>query len=140
MHDFNNFEFPAQLAKVLAVKCDIRKHFVEAYKAKDLKKLKNIIDKELKPLIKDCECLAKIHRDQWLSMYKPFGLEVLEIRYGGLINRLKSLNDRVESFVNNKISNIPEFETKLLPFAGGPEKSMIHINSYQRMATPSVIF
>jgi hypothetical protein len=36
-------------------------------------------------------CLGNL----WLKTYKPFGLEVLEIRYGGIRTRLQSLHERI---------------------------------------------
>jgi hypothetical protein len=49
----------------------------------------------------------------WLATYKPFGWEVIEQRYGGLLARLEGLADRLEQYLEGRIDSIPEFETQL---------------------------
>jgi len=46
----------------------------------------------------------------WLATYKPFGLEVIERRYGGLIARLQSLFDRLKDYLEGDVQSIPELE------------------------------
>jgi len=38
-------------------------------------------------------------------------IRIVELRYGGLIIRLNSLYDRIKGYLDNKYTNIPEFET-----------------------------
>ena len=76
----------------------------------------------------------------WLKTYKPFGLEVLEIRYGGLITRMESLVDRLDDFLSGEVTTIPEFETTLEAFDKGSKESLSNIGHYRRMATPSSLF
>ncbi|OGS22317.1 MAG: hypothetical protein A2252_05730 [Elusimicrobia bacterium RIFOXYA2_FULL_39_19] len=132
--------FPCQIAKVLALKCDIRKNIVKAYKSGNKKGIKQLISNELNPLITETRKLWKVHRTVWLSTYKPFGLEVIEIRYGGLINRLESLKDRLNDYISGDVKTIPEFETKLLKFHKTSKKYLLHVNTYKRVATPSAMF
>lgn len=127
--------FPAQVARVLALKCDCRKNLVKAYRAEDRDRLKILLDEEAKPLLSELERLWQMHREMWLATYKPFGLEVIEIRYGGQIIRVRSLIDRVQAYLDGEVASIPEFETELLRWAedqGG-------LGHYRRIATPSAI-
>ena len=34
------------------------------------------------------------HRSNWFAMYKPFGWDVLDLRYGGLLNRMETMHER----------------------------------------------
>ena len=131
--------FPAQIAKVLAIKSDCRKNLVAAYKDNDKKKIAELLEKEVKPLLAELKKLWQIHRAMWLETYKPFGLEVIEIRYGGLMARLESLISRLEEYLKGTLQSIPEFETQLLKFQRGSAANLHHIGSYQRIATPSAI-
>ncbi|MFH0796476.1 MAG: beta-N-acetylhexosaminidase [Candidatus Omnitrophota bacterium] len=131
---------PAQIAKVIAIKCDCRKNLVSAYRAKDKKRMRCILNQEVVPLTREVRTLWKIHRGMWLNTYKPFGLEVLEIRYGGLIARLESLQERLKEYLDGKVTSIPEFETKLLKFQEGSAEESYGVGSYRRIATPSAIF
>lgn len=128
--------FPAQLARTLALKCDVRKNLVKAYKAGDRQKLAELLEQEVRPLAAELEALWKMHRAMWLATYKPFGLEVIEIRYGGQIMRARSLGDRLQDYLDGRIESIPELETDLLKWA----KDQGGIGHYRRMATPSAIF
>ncbi|MCX8082826.1 MAG: beta-N-acetylhexosaminidase [bacterium] len=127
--------FPYQISRVLAIKCEIRRKLVMAYRNKDKKKLNKLLDEEVKSLIKETRKLWIIHRDMWLDTYKPFGLEVIEKRYGGLIARLESLEDRIEKYIKGEIGSIPEFETELLQL-----EDDYRVWFYRTIATPSAIF
>ena len=131
--------FPAQLAKTLAIKCDMRVNLVEAYKANDKEKLQSLLASEVKPLVNELKLLWKTHRDLWLATYKPFGLEVIEGRYGKVIMRTESLADRLEEYIAGGIESIPEFETELLPFIDAGSDSLAHLSPYARITTPSAI-
>src|SRR5699024_12082430 len=61
--------------------------------------------------------LRQAHRTQWLKINKTFGWEVIDIRYGGLINRLDTAMKRINDFINNKIDVIDELEQERLPFS-----------------------
>jgi hypothetical protein len=74
----------------------------------------------------------------WLATYKPFGLEVIERRYGGLIARLQSLFDRLKGYLDGEVESIPEFETELLKIWDGSPDFLPTI-PYARAATPSCI-
>src|SRR5690606_35147206 len=56
-------KFPAQIARVLAIKCDLRKNLVRAYRAGDSEKLRNFLVSEVKPLISELEKLWQMHRE-----------------------------------------------------------------------------
>lgn len=128
-------KFPAQVAKVLSLKCDCRKNLVAAYRKDDRSKLTALIETEVKPLLHEQEKLWRMHREMWLKTYKPFGLEVIEIRYGGQMTRVRSLIERVEQYLAGETENIPEFETELLRWAD----TQMQIGHYRRIATPSAI-
>lgn len=128
--------FPAHLARALSLKCELRRNLVEAYLARDTARIKAIVDGDLASLRESVDALWKCHRDMWLDTYKPFGLEVIEHRYGGLRARLKSLSDRLRDFLSGKVTVIPEFDTKLEKLFDTAE--MKHL-SYARVATPSCI-
>jgi hypothetical protein len=105
--------FPAQLAKVLSLKSELRRNLVAAYKTDNKKRLRVLGAGDLKALQVAVHQLWKCHREMWLDAYKPFGWETIEERYGGLHMRLQSLSDRLQQYLNGEIASIPEFETKL---------------------------
>lgn len=52
-------------------------------------------------------------RRQWFTENKPHGFEVHDIRFGGLIMRLKSCKDRLNDYISGKIGNIPELDDEI---------------------------
>ena len=130
--------FPAHLARALSLKCELRRNLVEAYTARDSRRIKEIVEGDLTSLRKAVAALWKCHRDMWLQTYKPFGLEVIEHRYGGLRARLDSLSDRLQGFVEGRVASIPEFEANLEKIFDGDLKDVPNIR-HPRSATPSYI-
>jgi len=129
--------FPAQIARVLSIKYNLREKIVRAYKGKKYLELEKHCD-NITTLEKEVRKLWKLHRDLWFSTYKPFGWEVLDVRYGGLITRLDTLKERVRKFIKGEIDSIPEFETELFPIYSKDKKQLPSL-SYREIVTPSVI-
>lgn len=49
-------------------------------------------------------------------MYKPFGFEVLDLRYGGLRSRLETMHERLIDFLdvqNSSVVKLEELEVEL---------------------------
>ena len=46
----------------------------------------------------------------WLDVFKPFGLETIQMRNGAIMLRYEELARRIEEYCNNAIENIPELE------------------------------
>ncbi len=129
--------FPASLAKTLAAKCVLRRHVWDAYRAGNRQRLRELLASEF-PLIQQAtDELWRQHRQLWLNLYKPFGLEVLEKRYGALRTRLESFVMRLQDYLDGRVSALPELETKLEKIYSEDYRQLSM--SYQRATTPSVI-
>ncbi|MFS0821226.1 beta-N-acetylhexosaminidase [Bacillus sp. 1P02SD] len=130
------FGFYEQLARVLSVKAEIGIHLKEAYDAVDKKNIESI-KTQLGRLIESTQELRLKHRNLWFSMNKPFGWEVIEIRYGGLLARLETAKFRIDEWLKGNISRIEELEEERLYFEGPykmPEGA-IGRNIYRRIVT-----
>ncbi|KAI8807924.1 glycoside hydrolase superfamily [Cladochytrium replicatum] len=112
-------KFPALIARALNLKVHLRDRLVEAYNSSSKDQL-----------------IALFHRDQiWLSLCKPFGMEIVELRYGGQRTRLESLADRVINLINGEINDIPEFNSPLLCVYDGVGPNLVL--DFTRAWTPS---
>lgn len=114
----NLFETPEKLCLVLAQKSDLGLRIVQAYRQADQAALQQIASHELSCIIQDVCALRVAHRAQWFSIYKPFGWEVLDLRYGGLLSRLESAIQRLNDYLDGRIGRIEELEEERLPFDG----------------------
>jgi hypothetical protein len=124
-------KFPSLIARVLSIKSELRANLVSAYRSQDRARLESLLE-VIDTLLNAVEDLWIYHRDQiWLSTYKPFGLEIIELRYGGQRTRLLSLKTRIEDFLSGRISRIPEFEVDTTRIYGsGPNLFLDFARSY----------
>lgn len=112
------FDVPAKLAAVLAVKSEVGNKLKQCYAAGDKEAIRNILLHQLPVLGDRVGELRREHRLQWLSTYKPFGWEVLDMRYGGLIVRIETAIFRLSQYVNGEVNSIEELEEERLFFDG----------------------
>lgn len=136
------FEVPVRLSAVLRLKCDIGLRIKDHYDRGEKSKLRVIADEELPKLYHEIDRLRKAHRKQWLSTYKPFGWEVLDIRYGGLLARVETAMARLRDYCEGNLSRIEELEEKRLGFDGfrpGRDPGLGKANLYSRIASACVM-
>lgn len=107
------FETAYRLCDAMTIKADLGIRLRRAYKNKDVGQLKIIVD-DISVLIKKLDTFMTAVRTQWLTDYKPNGLEVQEFRIGGLKERLSGCKKILVSYINGELKNIPELEVELL--------------------------
>ena len=130
------FEVPSILAEVLSIKSEIGIHLKKAYDTEDREALGKIVNERLSKLEKLVIKLREAHRRQWLSIYKPFGWEVLDMRYGGLIARIETASFRIKSYLRGEIDKLPELEQERLTFDCKKEdKRLIRCPRYHRIVS-----
>lgn len=130
------FNFYQTLAEVLKDKAEIGLQLKQAYDASDKKMMQDLTNK-LSPLAEKVNQLRQNHRKLWFSMYKPFGWEVIDIRYGGVLTRIDSAIYRLRAYLEGEIEKLDEFEEERLHFEGPypmPEGSLGR-NNYHQIVT-----
>ena len=139
IQDCKYLAVPAQLAKVLSIKSDMRHQISQALKIKDIKSLKQWRDILIPELNMEIRKLWELHRALWLELYKPYGWEVIEQRYGGLLLRLETVQKRLDMFLKKEIDSIPELTETLLDVFNCTQKQPFPLLDYSRLKTPSTI-
>ncbi len=132
-------KMPAQLARALALKCELRRDLAAAYAAGDTTRLRALLDGDVAALGDAVDKLWHCHRDLWFDRYKPFGWEVIEGRYGGLRARLETVRTRLEEYLAGRIAAIPELEVQLDPGFPEADSACLPYSNYDRLVTPSKI-
>ncbi|GAA6049094.1 hypothetical protein JCM3770_003883 [Rhodotorula araucariae] len=146
-HSINDFplntrlRLPFLLASVLSLKCHLRERLVGAYRSGDREELEALSGRgtlsrmsRLRALVKE---LHALHRDNWMSMYKPFGWEVLDLRYGGLLARLETMHDRLAAYLDGSVKRIEELEVELETIY--PNQGCSLMLDYARCSRPQYI-
>ncbi|REK71807.1 beta-N-acetylhexosaminidase [Paenibacillus paeoniae] len=137
------FEVPQKLAAVLKVKSEIGIELKRAYDAGDKETLKRIATITLPQISQAVSELRAAHRAQWLSMFKVFGWEVIDIRYGGVLSRLDTASMRLIDYVEGRIDRVEELEQERLVYSTTNRfnnKGAGWCSYYYRMASPNVFF
>lgn len=100
---------------ILKNKANLTQNLHKAYLDKDkekLKELSNIIDS----MALQVKGLRNIQREQWERENKPYGFDALDLRYGGLIQRLKTMSGRIKRYLSGELNELPELCETILPY------------------------
>ncbi|MBO4647943.1 MAG: family 20 glycosylhydrolase [Lentisphaeria bacterium] len=115
-----HLNFAWNLANVLVLKLELRKMLEHAYAKHDFNTLETIAERYVPDLIDAIDGLLEAFRVQWKRSFKSFGLELMQIRLGGLSERYRELARVLEEFVEGEIDSIPELEVDLPTREGIP--------------------
>ncbi len=103
------FEILARLSSLLENKADFGLRLKKAYDENDRETLGKMAD-ECDLIKEKIEALREIHRASWMRWNKPFGWEVHDIRYGGLLMRFDTAKERITAYLDGEIEKIEELE------------------------------
>ncbi len=101
------FRFYQELARTLVLKNRLLTLIQQHYQAQDRSAMAQVVP-ELTKLAQQLTALQTAHRQVWLSLYSPFGWEVMDIRYGGLIARCHSSQVRLMDWADGTVNTLPE--------------------------------
>lgn len=100
------------LADFLRMKVAFRRDLVNAYGSGNKAAMTALADQTLPKMITACEAISDSIRKMWHKYFKPFGLEVLQIRQGGQTLRLKEAQCRIKEYIAGTVDSLPELEEK----------------------------
>ena len=132
--------FALYVSEVLEDKSEIGLQIMDAYKARDIEKLSEISDRILPRLIRKVKRQHAQHGKLWFYMFKPHGWEVMDGRYGALINRLETTRARLRQFVAGEIDAIQELDDERIQcWPGAPGRLPEIVTGYRGIITTSII-
>lgn len=135
----NIFDYAEKLSEVLAIKADMGLRLKKYYDEKNINALKDIVQFELPKLYMKVDDLRISHRNLWFKTNKPFGWEIMDVRYGGLLARIDSTIDRIAAFICGEVSKIEELEVERLKYHGENYEGLGRCNIYSRIISASPI-
>ncbi len=109
------FRAASVLAELMADKCVIARNLRSAYAAKDRETLERLAKTDLPALIRKTEALRAAWRELWFTFNKPFGYELLDVRFGGIAARLETAAVRMTDYLEGRVPGIEELEAEHLP-------------------------
>ncbi|VMO04165.1 glycosyl hydrolase family 20 (GH20) protein [Streptococcus pneumoniae] len=137
------FETQAQLNAILSSKVDVGRRIRHAYQADDKESLQQIARQELPELRSQIEDFHALFSHQWLKENKVFGLDTVDIRMGGLLQRIKRAESRIEVYLAGQLDRIDELEVEILPFTdfyADKDFAATTANQWHTIATASTIY
>ena len=114
------------LASLLINKGSFSLDVKKAYDEKDTKKLKELID-ECDIIIEKIKVFKTAFKKMWFEYNKPFDLEVRDIHFGGMIARFETVKERIQMYLDGKISTIEELDAPRLPIVVSTEGDFINL-------------
>lgn len=110
----NEFGFITKVIKTVGEKCYIVENLRKAYLNKDKVFLRECVDKLLPELRENYIITCEYHRKEWYRVNKVYGFEVLDVRYGGMINRINTAILRLKQYLDGEVDFIEELESERL--------------------------
>jgi hypothetical protein len=111
------FAVAEALAQTLALKATLTPDLQDAYQRGDDRAMRQLCTERLPEVRRRVEALRQAHREQWLLTYKPWGWEVLDGRYGWLLSRLASAEQRLQDQLAGRCLRLEELEAPRQTFA-----------------------
>ena len=71
-----------------------------------------------------------------MQTLKPQGYEIIDLRLGGVLSRLKTTKGTLIKYINGEITKIPMLEEVLLPYYYRNDE-LLSFNQYKFMASAS---
>ena len=137
------FETQAQLNALLALKIAVTSGIQEAYRAGDKDRLAELAENDLPLLYQKVEDFAEQFSRQWQLENKIFGLDTIDIRFGGLLKRIKRAQERLQQYTTGQLDSVEELEQEILPFNdfyGDKDFAATTANQWHTIATASTIY
>lgn len=132
------FEMEKRLLDVLIKKGDLGVRLRKAYQSNDRKTLEKCLE-DFETIILDMPKFIESFRQMWMLENKPFGLEVQELRLGGLVYRMQCCKERLQAYLNDEIQKIDELEEASLEKFKGFSGEAVAQNHWQSAYTTSVM-
>lgn len=131
-----DFQMSYLVARVLSLKSEMGQRLTAAYRAGDKNALARMANEELPELSERVKALRLCNMENWMRLYKPFGWDILDMRYGSLLARIDTAIRTVKAYLDGKLDRIEELEVERL-FYGKPGPR--GLNRYGDFVSPSRI-
>ena len=129
-------EMYQSFVEVLALKWNLGLEIRKAYEQCHTSKLEDIATHQIPSLIKELKVFKSKHEALWMQTLKPQGYEIIDLRLGGVLSRLKTTKGTLIKYINGEITEIPMLEEVLLPYYYRND-GLLSFNQYKFMASAS---
>ncbi|MEF9976453.1 MAG: beta-N-acetylhexosaminidase [Oscillospiraceae bacterium] len=133
------FKVQEAMCAALELKCRVGLDIHNAYHGENKDKLKQIKTEMLPQLTQRVENFAGLYRMQWKHENKIAGLDVFDIRIGGLLQRICSAQERIGEYLDGETNTLEELETPTLPYSAKAKSQDIAEPMWHKIVSASSI-
>lgn len=135
------FNTQSALCKVLEIKVAAGIEIRQAYQNSDMDKLTQYAEVVLPELKIRLLHFINLYRTQWQFENKIMGLDMFDIRTGGLLQRINTAIFRLGQYISKEVEVLEELEHSLLYYDGREdgEDKLISTAQWHQIASPSVM-
>lgn len=98
---------------VLVKKVEFRCALLNAYATRDHAELQTLSRKAIPDLLDAIHSFSDSFRSQWIRSFKPYGLEIMQIRMAGLAERYRETGRRIDALLNGESADIEELDQNI---------------------------
>ncbi len=109
------------LCEALSVKAELGVKTRKAYEAGDRVALKKLAQEDYALAYEKVSALYESWKEYWHALYKPHGFDVIDLRLGGVLHRMKHVAEKLTAYAEGKTDRIAELDEKALDYLGGEE-------------------
>ena len=109
-------------ADLMELKFDLGVQTRKAYLDGNKKELERLAKEVYPEVISRVEKMYRAFREQHYIELKPNGFEIHDMRFGGLMNRIRNCAEIVIDYCSGKLDRIEELEQKLYDYLDGTEE------------------
>ncbi len=112
--DREDCRYASALFEICERKARLKMEIRPLYLKGDREGLRRIAEEEIPALLRAYDCLRGLHKAQWESTYKRNGWEVLALRYGAVMGRLRDVQESMLRWCDGKLNTLCELEEEPL--------------------------
>lgn len=111
-----------RLCDALQVKSTVRAELRTAWKERDENRLQQLCDTGFPQLREALRSFVDAYHMQWLRENRAAGLDVFDLRLGGLLQRVDTAESRIRQYLAHQIDTVEELDMEWLPYSDGQDK------------------
>ena len=113
------YDIVVRVSDLLENKADFGIRLKAAYDQNDRDTLR-AMQNECDVIVQKVKALWESHRASWMEYNKPFGWEIHDLRYGGLVARFQTVKMRIDAYLSGVCDRLEELEEERLRIDGAP--------------------
>ena len=132
------FRFYTEVAAALSQKAEMGLRITQAYQSGSRAGLESLLHQDLPELLSRVEALRRCHKEVWFQMNKVIGWDIMDMRYGSLMIRIRTAMEEIEDYLAGRLQRLEELEEPRRSF-NGKEGLVSYANWYGRIVSASRI-